>query len=190
MKNTQHDPETCSSLELSKRTDALAAPCRNNRRHFTPEYKSRIVEEANACTKPGQIAKILRREGLYPSNLALWRRQYQAGAGRVFQSSQCHNGNTTLEQCVEELSQENMRLAKMLAQAERIVEIQIQEVRRAYQLTKNQSGLDKNRILMIEHYRKELDVARLCQAFNISRASFYRQRKQVFQESLNGTNEV
>ena len=45
------------------------------RRKFTAEYKLRIVKEADALTQPGQIGALLRREGLYSSNLTLWRRQ-------------------------------------------------------------------------------------------------------------------
>ena len=45
------------------------------RRRFTPAYKLRILKEAEQCTKPGQLGALLRREGLYSSNLTLWRRQ-------------------------------------------------------------------------------------------------------------------
>lgn len=59
-----------------------AAPevvARPKRRHFSQDYKRRIVEEAAACTEPGQIGALLRREGLYSSHLVDWRRQVQAG---------------------------------------------------------------------------------------------------------------
>jgi len=46
----------------------------SKRRRFTPAYKARIVEEAMACTEPGQIGALMRREGLYSSALTLWRR--------------------------------------------------------------------------------------------------------------------
>ena len=39
------------------------------RRQFSAEYKRRILEEADACTEHGQIGALLRREGLYSSNL-------------------------------------------------------------------------------------------------------------------------
>src|SRR5687767_6090338 len=50
------------------------------RRHFSAEYKRRILEEADACTEPGQIGALLRREGLYSSNLTQWRQQMSKGA--------------------------------------------------------------------------------------------------------------
>ena len=49
------------------------------RRKFTAEYKRRILKEADACTEQGQIGALLRREGLYSSNLTLWRRQVDEG---------------------------------------------------------------------------------------------------------------
>ena len=49
------------------------------RRRFTNADKRRIVLAANACTKPGEIGALMRREGAYSSSLAIWRRQYAAG---------------------------------------------------------------------------------------------------------------
>ena len=45
------------------------------RRRFTAEYKLRIVREADACKGDGDVAALLRREGLYSSHLSSWRRQ-------------------------------------------------------------------------------------------------------------------
>jgi len=45
------------------------------RRRFTAEYKLKILREADACTQPGAIGALLRREGLYFSNLHTWREQ-------------------------------------------------------------------------------------------------------------------
>jgi len=39
------------------------------RRRFTAEYKLKILREAEACTRPGETGALLRREGLYFSNL-------------------------------------------------------------------------------------------------------------------------
>ena len=45
------------------------------RRRFSAEYKLKILREAEACTQPGEIGALLRREGLYFSNLRTWRDQ-------------------------------------------------------------------------------------------------------------------
>src|SRR6266566_10066624 len=50
------------------------------RRRFSAEYKSRILREVEACTRPGEIGALLRREGLYSGHLSKWRRQREAGA--------------------------------------------------------------------------------------------------------------
>src|SRR3990172_1389322 len=50
------------------------------RRRFTAKYKQRILREAAACTEPGEIGALLRREGLYSSHLVAWRRAQERGA--------------------------------------------------------------------------------------------------------------
>jgi transposase len=49
------------------------------RRHFTAEYKKKILQEAEACTESGQIGALLRREGLYSSHLTIWRAARKRG---------------------------------------------------------------------------------------------------------------
>lgn len=49
------------------------------RRRFTAEYKLRILKEAESCKEQGQLGSLLRREGLYSSNLITWRRQVEKG---------------------------------------------------------------------------------------------------------------
>ena len=50
-----------------------------SRRRFTAEYKRKILREADACTAPGAIGALLRREGLYSSHLTTWRAQRERG---------------------------------------------------------------------------------------------------------------
>jgi transposase-like protein len=49
------------------------------RRRFSAAYKLKILREAEACTQPGELGALLRREGLYFSNVRTWRAQRQAG---------------------------------------------------------------------------------------------------------------
>jgi transposase-like protein len=53
---------------------------RGSRRRFTAAYKLSIVREADACSKPGEIGALMRREGLYSSHLGKWREQRDQGA--------------------------------------------------------------------------------------------------------------
>jgi transposase len=50
------------------------------RRRYSAEYKVRILKEADACTKSGELGALLRREGLYSSLLSNWRSQRDSGA--------------------------------------------------------------------------------------------------------------
>jgi transposase-like protein len=49
------------------------------RRNFSPAQKRRILEEADRCSKPGEIGALMRREGIYSSALSTWRRQRETG---------------------------------------------------------------------------------------------------------------
>jgi transposase-like protein len=51
----------------------VPAPPRR-RRSFSPADKLRIVREADAATERGQIEALCRREGIYSSHLAAWRK--------------------------------------------------------------------------------------------------------------------
>ena len=62
-----------------KETEVLA---KAKRRGFTAEYKQRILDEvdrAAAAGRSGEVGSILRREGLYSSHLAAWRKLREAG---------------------------------------------------------------------------------------------------------------
>ena len=45
------------------------------RRHFSDAYKRRILKEYEALTIRGQKGALLRREGLYDSQISAWRQQ-------------------------------------------------------------------------------------------------------------------
>jgi transposase len=61
---------------ISKEVEVMA---KATRRRFSAEYKLKILREAEACTQPGEIGGLLRREGLYSSNLTTWRAQRRTG---------------------------------------------------------------------------------------------------------------
>jgi len=52
---------------------------RATRRRFTATDKLRLLAEADACHQPGQLGALLRREGLYSSTLASFRKQRDEG---------------------------------------------------------------------------------------------------------------
>ncbi len=97
------------------------------RRKFTAEYKLKMLAEADACTKAGEIGALLRREGLYSSHLVAWRRARDSGAlaglaprkrGPVAKVSH------PLERKVVELERDNARLQRRVERAEGLVALQ------------------------------------------------------------------
>lgn len=59
--------------------DPEVGPNRAQRRRFTAVYKAAIVKQAENCTRHGELGALLRREGLYASTLANFRRQLATG---------------------------------------------------------------------------------------------------------------
>jgi transposase-like protein len=94
------------------------------RRHFTAEYKQRILQEAAACTRPGEVGALLRREGLYSSHLTTWRQQRRRGELHGLTPAQ--RGRKADPQAVEiaRLQRENERLKAQLERAELIIDVQ------------------------------------------------------------------
>lgn len=97
------------------------------RRRFTAKYKLDILRQADACTEPGSLGALLRREGLYSSNLNTWRRQRDEGTLSALAPKQ--RGRKALKPDPmalenERLRKENARLAKRLKQAELIIDVQ------------------------------------------------------------------
>ena len=101
-------------------------PERSRRRHFSAEYKLRILEEAEACRAPGEVGALLRREGLYSSQLTAWRRARREGALQALAKPRGPQGRCRdpVARENERLRQENARLQRRLEQAQAILEIQ------------------------------------------------------------------
>ena len=99
---------------------------RAKRRRFTAKYKLQVLEEADACREPGEIAALLRREGLYSSHLTDWRRARVEGALGALGKQRGPKGRRrdAVARENEQLRKENARLQQRLKQAEMILEIQ------------------------------------------------------------------
>jgi transposase-like protein len=98
-----------------------------SRRTFSAAAKLRILNEADACTQPGQIGALLRREGLYSSHLVKWRRSRAAGQLQALAPQPRGPKPVPSDPLAEELAQvrtENARLHARLAQAELIIDVQ------------------------------------------------------------------
>lgn len=87
------------------------------RRNHSDSYKLRILEEID--NSPGQIGVILRREALYSSDLARWRK-WRNNMNENAKSSP----NKQLHNEIARLKRENERLTLKLQKAEGIIELQ------------------------------------------------------------------
>lgn len=114
MNNTQ---STVNNGKTGGAVDSEVTP-RATRRQFSAAYKQRILAEAEACTEPGQVGALLRREGLYSSHLTKWRRQRTAGK---LDNKQAMDAAT---EEITALKAENERLKRELARASLIIDAQ------------------------------------------------------------------
>lgn len=97
------------------------------RRRFAPSYKRRIVRAAAACTEPGEIGRLLRREGLYSSNLTQWRKELDAAEHAALSpKARGPKPSATLAEARRTLVLETevQRLGKKLGRAELIIDAQ------------------------------------------------------------------
>jgi transposase-like protein len=102
-------------------------PEKRPRRKFTAKYKLRILAEADVCTQPGQMGALLRREGLYSSNLTTWRQQRKKGILQAMtpkKRGRKRKVKNPLAKKVARLEKENRRLEQKLKKADLIIEAQ------------------------------------------------------------------
>src|SRR5512132_1758752 len=94
------------------------------RRGFTAEYKLRILQEADACTRPGEVGELLRREGLYTSHLTYWRKQRKDGALKELGRPRGRKPADRRDRELAELKRRLERSEAELAKAKKVIEIQ------------------------------------------------------------------
>ena len=97
-----------------------------SRRRYTAEYKLRVLRQAEGCTGRGELGALLRREGLYFSNLTQWRKQRERGemGGLSRKRGPSLKARNALADKVRVLERENTRLKARAERAEGLVELQ------------------------------------------------------------------
>jgi transposase len=93
---------------------------RHARRRFTTHYKLEILRKADACTRPGQLGALLRKEGLYSSLLVTWRRQREDGLTPKKRGRKVKPVDSRLKK----LEQDNRHLTRRLQKAEALLAYQ------------------------------------------------------------------
>jgi transposase-like protein len=94
------------------------------RRSFTAKYKLRILQEADACTRPGEVGELLRREGLYTSHLTYWRKQRKDGALMELGRPRGRKPADRRDLQIDELTLRAERAERELVKARKVIEIQ------------------------------------------------------------------
>lgn len=108
-------------------TEVVALPenDRRQRRRFTREQKLAILKEAEAATGRGEVAALLRREGLYSSHLAQWRQQLRehGEAGLDPRRPGVKPQKDERDQTIEKLERKAARLEHDLLVARKLIEL-------------------------------------------------------------------
>ena len=97
-----------------------------SRRRFSAEYKERILDAADRAKGSGGVGALLRREGLYSSLLATWRRERRVGVRNALtpQKRGPKSKRNPAEETNDKLRRENERLTEQLRKAEIVIEVQ------------------------------------------------------------------
>lgn len=98
------------------------------RRRYTTPFKLRLIEEADACTIPGALASLLRREGIYFSTLQDFRKQKARGdIGDAAPTNKAAKPPAPDTQSLKDLAaseRENRRLRRELEKARALLDLQ------------------------------------------------------------------
>jgi len=93
------------------------------RRQYPASYKARIVAEYDTLDKAGKGA-LLRREGLYTSLLAEWRKQRDRGAMTELAKASGRPQADPKDRQIAKLRKENEQLSSELDKAKKVIEVQ------------------------------------------------------------------
>jgi len=111
------------AVSVASDPEVLAKP---KRRQFPAAYRLRILEEADNCVAPGEIGRLLRREGLYSSHLSNWRKARRDGAlsGQAPKKRGAKPTRNPLQSKVDALETQLSRLQGELHKAHTILDVQ------------------------------------------------------------------
>jgi transposase-like protein len=134
MHNRKHQISTSATPEDASEPSPIEAPRPDpevvavaKRRTFSKAEKLRILGAADACVAPGEVGALLRREGIYSSHLATWRKQRQS-SGETGSLARKRGPKTdsaaAQERRVLELEKQVERLQAKLVKADLIIDVQ------------------------------------------------------------------
>ena len=127
------DDESQGARRATEDASSIASPpgpevvATAKRRQFSSSERHRIVAAADRCSKTGEIGALLRREGIYSSQLAAWRKRRVASEHAALSpQKRGRKADPALAQArrVAELTREIEGLRRKLAQAHTIIDVQ------------------------------------------------------------------
>ena len=101
-------------------------PKRGKRRSYSAAEKLRIVRQAAACTKRGDVEALLRREGIYSSLLTAWRKHLALHGSEALAARKPGRKPKldAKDRRIAELEQRAARLEAKLSLAEKLIDLQ------------------------------------------------------------------
>lgn len=115
-------PDTGAMETITDPDPEVAERARGPRR-YSAKYKARILTEYEVLDKAAKGA-LLRREGLYSSLIAEWRRQRDRGALEAFAKPAGRAPADPRDREVARLRRQNERLVTELDKARKVIEVQ------------------------------------------------------------------
>jgi transposase len=104
--------------------DAPSLPAKPERRRFSAAYKLAMLDKYDACTGDGDKGALLRREGLYSSQITEWRRSRDAGALVGLRTQPRSDRDRPFSAELARATRRAERAEAKLAKAQKVIEIQ------------------------------------------------------------------
>ena len=110
--------------ETGRADDGRVGPQRPKRRSYPAEYKARILAEYDALPAGSpERGALLRREGLYSSHVAEWRKTRDAAVAEGLAPKVRRRAKTAEQVRIERLERDNAKLAAELERTRTALEI-------------------------------------------------------------------
>ncbi|HEX8810556.1 MAG TPA: IS3 family transposase [Terracidiphilus sp.] len=150
------------------------------RRTYTAEYKLGILQEAEAVAATrGGIGALLRREGLYSSLLATWRRERANGILEALtpQKRGPKSKRHPMDEENQKLRRQNARLTEDLRKAHIIIDVQKKVAALLGHPISEQDPEEEFLMAAVTELATAVGTRAACRALFAPRASYYRDRR-------------
>ena len=114
--------EEMASEEAARRDPEVVAIAK--RRQFSGSEKRRLLAEADLCKAAGELGAFLRREHIYSSMIAGWRKQLGAADQAALAPKKRGPKPDASARQIQQLERDNARLRRKLGRAELIIDAQ------------------------------------------------------------------